>query len=334
MMQSVKNPAAASVMNDCVALKDAGLVYRACSTAYAQSLGCSSPDEVIGRTDLDLLPEIVAREQMNLDEQTLMSAKADISTIRLGDSANQANVTAAMIVRTPVLSEGDVVRGIDIRLVGSPTIGQRRSAITVDYELLVKEGLQGSLIINDQEILFANDAAANTLGYDTVAHLQSSAKIDDLFTREQLMHLKRAAISEVTEPERTTRARVTARRKDGFGVRLITRAALVNWGSSQATLLSFIDMGPAADRTFQQQPGVVPVPSPGQADESLYRIPSRQVIRLRPPLQMLLRSKPMRNVFMILFKLPPIVIGSWMSDWCFVWSPNSQRRYLVSPKTN
>ena len=87
--------------NDSVALKDASLTYRACSIAYARSLGRLSPDEVIGRTDLDLLPEPIARQQMSLDTQILLSAKADIGTIRLGSSANQAN-TAAMIVRTPV----------------------------------------------------------------------------------------------------------------------------------------------------------------------------------------------------------------------------------------
>ncbi len=232
--------------NDSVALKDARLVYRACSMAYARSLGCASPDEVIGRTDLDLLPETVARQQMTLDTQTLRSAKADISTIRLGNSANDATSTAAMIVRTPVVGDGNVVQGIDIRLVGGPSVGQRRSAITVDYGLLVKEGIQGSLIVNDKHVLFANDAAAKTLGYDSVEQLQASAVLHDLFTPEQLIHLNRAALTASTEPDKTTRARVTARRRDGRGVRLITRAALVNWGSSHATLLSFVDMGPSA----------------------------------------------------------------------------------------
>ncbi len=248
MMETFDASIAIKLENDCVALKDAQLVYRACSMGYARSLGCETPEDVIGRTDLDLLPEAIARQQMTLDAQTLQSAKADINTIRLGSSANQANATAAMIVRTPIVSDGDVVRGIDIRLVGGPGMGSRRSAITVDYELLVKEGLQGSLIINDKEVLFANDAAANTLGYHSVAQLQSTAVLADLFSREQLVHLSQVALSEATDPSEAMRVRVTARRKDGHGVRLIARAAFVNWGASQATLLSFIDMGPASDR--------------------------------------------------------------------------------------
>ena len=235
--------------NDSVALKDASITYRACSIAYARSLGRLSPDEVIGRTDLDLLPEPIARQQMSLDTQILLSAKADIGTIRLGSSANQAN-TAAMIVRTPIVGDGNIVQGIDLRLIGGPAMGARQSAITIDYGLLVKEGLQGSLIINDHEVLFANDAAARTLGYASAEDLQNNALLYDLFTREQLVHLKRAAVTEANDPARTMRASVTARRLDGTGVRLITRNALVNWGASHATLLSFIDLGDGQANTI------------------------------------------------------------------------------------
>lgn len=181
---------------------------------------------------------------MSMDTQILLSAKADIGTIRLGTSANEANSTATMIVRTPILGDGNIVQGIDLRLIGSPNsqADARQSAITIDYGLLVNEGLQGSLIVNDHEVLFANDAAAATLGYASAEHLQTQTLLHDLFTPDQLTHLKRAAVTKTTNPARTMRASVTARRLDGTGVRLITRNALVNWGSSQATLLSFIDL--------------------------------------------------------------------------------------------
>jgi len=244
LIQTVAPNAAVEPQNDSVALKDASLTYRACSMAYARSLGCSSPEEVVGRTDLDLLPEPIARQQMSMDTQILLSAKADIGTIRLGTSANEANSTATMIVRTPILGDGNIVQGIDLRLIGSPNsqADARQSAITIDYGLLVNEGLQGSLIVNDHEVLFANDAAAATLGYASAEHLQTQTLLHDLFTPDQLTHLKRAAVTKTTNPARTMRASVTARRLDGTGVRLITRNALVNWGSSQATLLSFIDL--------------------------------------------------------------------------------------------
>ena len=89
------------LQSDRVALKDQHLVYRACSTAFARSLGKNSPDEIIGKTDFDIFPRQVAREQMALDSQTIFSAQADISAINLaeldmGKLANQANNQATV----------------------------------------------------------------------------------------------------------------------------------------------------------------------------------------------------------------------------------------------
>jgi len=243
-MQSLKPLVAVTkLQNDSVALKDANLVYRACSMAFAQNLGCASPSDVIGKTDSDLLPEHVAQQQLQLDAQTLQSAKADINTIRLGGHTNQtkSKFVTVMIVRTPVLDDAKQVCGIDIRLVGSPPIKAASTAPQVDYGLLMKEGLQGSIIIDDNKVLFATHVAANTLGYDNVEHLQSRVRLNDLFTPEQRIHLSRAALAETADPTRTTRAKVTARRRDGNAVRLITRAVLVTWGSVPAILLSFVE---------------------------------------------------------------------------------------------
>jgi len=112
--------------SDRVALKDNLLVYRACSMAYAQSLGFGSPDEVIGKTDFDLLPDDIARAQQTLDAQAVYSAQADISAIELGESK-----TAAMIVRTPVFDVNGTVTGIDLRLIGGPSVNPPKSAVSV-----------------------------------------------------------------------------------------------------------------------------------------------------------------------------------------------------------
>jgi len=198
-MQTVEREPVMAPQSDRVALKDAGLVYRACSMAFAQSLGYSSPKEIIGCSDLDLLPDPIAHQQMQLDMQALQSARADIGTIRLSKNGDLSTSVAAMIVRTPVLSDGNVVRGIDIRLVGGPNFSEQQPSTAINYETWVTEGLQGSLIIDDNRVLFANDLAAKTLGFDTPDDLQSSARLEDLFTREQRIHLKRAALSEVSE---------------------------------------------------------------------------------------------------------------------------------------
>jgi len=225
--------------SDRVALKDEHLVYRACSMAFAQSLGFESPDEVIGKTDFDLLPTDDAREQLVLDSQAMYSAQADISAIELGPTK-----TPAMIVRTPVLAANRQVRGIDIRLIGGPSVTPPRSAVTIDYQTLVNDGIQGSLIFGKNDILFANDLAAKVLGFSSAQSLTEKALLRDLFSDAVLARINTAAI-ETTEADPSSvgaRLTVSATARDGRPVRLIARVTHVQWGSSRAILMSFVDV--------------------------------------------------------------------------------------------
>ena len=153
-MQSIK-PAVAvkKTQGDNVALKDANLVYRACTMAFAKSMGCASPNEIIGKTDFDLLPAQVAQQQQNLDAQTLRSAKTDINTIALRPQPDQANKATSVIVRAPVFGNDKLVNGIEVRLVGGPSFNPQRSKSPVDFDRIMREGSQGSLIINDLSLI-------------------------------------------------------------------------------------------------------------------------------------------------------------------------------------
>lgn len=256
-----------------VALKDEKLVYRACSMAFAQSLGMSSPREVIGKTDFDLFPGHVARQQVSLDSRALTSAEADISAITLGSMGNQA-----VIVRTPVVSADQQVRGIDIRLLGGPTVNKLRSAVTIDYQTLVNDGIQGSLIFSDDGILFANLNAARVLGFSDARTITEQGLVKELFSEVELARISQRANrqsdeSSATEDGATQRLTLTAMSLTGEPVRLISRVAYVQWGSARATLLSFVDIAmppgmpasrPASDErgsdTTTAAAGVAPLP--------------------------------------------------------------------------
>ena len=230
--------------NDRVALKDERLVYRACSMAFANSVGLLSPEEVIGKTDFDLFPGEVAREQMALDSQAIFSAQADISAIKLGKSDDGTEVQQAMIVRTPVVTTDNQVRGIDIRLLGGPAVNAPRSAVTIDYQTLVNDGIQGSLIIAKQAILFANDNAARVMGYPSAQALIDNAQVSDLFSDSEHQRALDMAVTDLTSPNDpgTHRVNLLARSRTGSLVRLIARVTQVQWGASRATLLSFVDV--------------------------------------------------------------------------------------------
>lgn len=227
---------------DRVALKDDRLVYRACSTAFAHSIGCVSPDDIIGKTDFDLFPGDVARDQMALDSRTIYAAEADISTINLGPTADGMGSRYAMIVRTPVVGENNKVRGVDIRLLGGPAINTPRSAVSIDYQTLVNDGIQGSLILAKESILFANDNAARVLGYPSAQALIDSVRVSDIFSEIEHQRALDQVVSDSSGPDAQQRVNLLANSRTGSLVRLIARVNHVQWGASRALLLSFVDV--------------------------------------------------------------------------------------------
>lgn len=225
--------------SDRVALKDDKLVYRACSMGYAQSLGMDSPDAVIGKSDFDLMPSEVAREQLALDSQAVYSAQADISTIKIGPDRQQA-----MIVRTPVFGTDGTVSGIDLRLIGGPSVAPPKSAVTIDYQTLVNDGIQGSLIFSKNDILFANDNAARVLGFPNAQALADQGELSNLLSDTEIARLTSASVDDLENDgsSNVRRLTVSAVTRTGTPVRLIARATHVQWGTTRATLLSFIDV--------------------------------------------------------------------------------------------
>ncbi len=270
-----------SSYKDRVALKDERLIYRACSLAFARGLGCSTPEDVIGKTDFDLFPGELAREQMALDSKAIFSAQADISVIDFGAAKGGAESHQLMIVRMPVMAENNLVRGIDIRLVDSPRSDTPSSVLTVDYKTLFNEGIQGSLIITKRSILFANENAAGALGYPSAQAMIEQAQVPDLFTDEQhrykLTKLVEGAFSVASANKE--RVSLLARSRTGEMVRLIARVTQVQWGAVRAALLSFVDVAAAGMHHRSQQSRVV-ISHPDE-QSSVAALPLKQIDELR-----------------------------------------------------
>ena len=250
--------------SDRVALKDQHLVYRACSTAFARSVGKNSPDDIIGKTDFDLFPREVAREQMALDSQTIFSAQTDISAIDLAELGLSESANQAMIVRTPVLTADEQVAGIDIRLVSGPQQNSLRSAFTIDYQTLFNEGIQGSLIIAQHAVLFANDNAAHVLGFTSAQNMIDTGHTKQIFTDVDLKRISNLSREDRTDARSDLSERVTlsATTRDGKPVRLIARITQVQWGASRAILLSFVDVAlPEAQVPVLSNASLPPQPS-------------------------------------------------------------------------
>lgn len=231
-----------------VALKDERLVYRACSLNFARSIGFDSPDQIIGLTDFDLFSGETAREQMALDSQTLFTGQADISTMTISRQDGELEPRQLMVVRTPLLDDKDRVRGIDIRLLGGSSVTVPKAVITIDYQTLVNEGIQGSLIVSKDTILFANERAASVLGYPSAQHLVDQGRVTDIFATQNLMLAESDGSLGRQSAELPATVHLKAMRKNSGPIEIVCRIIDVQWGASRATLMSFVDVSALRDQ--------------------------------------------------------------------------------------
>lgn len=216
------------------ALKDERLAYRACTRGWADALGMATPSAVVGRTDFDLLDREEAREQLVLDSRAIASGEARIDALRLPPGGEYA-----ILLRLPLSSPEGRVRGLDLRLI--PLLAEPESDApypVANYRALVNEGLQGSLIVADGTILFANGPAAHTLGHASPDALIRYARLDRHFPASEIRRVAEAAARPRVGGGRLV---LSAHTVDARPLRLVARATRLRWNEEEAVLLSFID---------------------------------------------------------------------------------------------
>jgi len=243
------------MFGECVALKDERLVYRACSVAFAKIIGKSSAAEVIGKTDFDLFSGAFAREQMALDSQTIFYAKSDLRALSIDEREDGEGYQQILILRTPIWSDDRKVRGIDIRLVPCQQNSLVSRVQAVDFALMVDEGVHGHLITHDQTILFATDNIAHTLGFANAQALEGHGRLSEIFSTiepvdQSLYNESGTASAETpTSPmgERSGNVTLRARGMKDSVFKVEARVTRVQWGLSQALLMSFISAKPYSE---------------------------------------------------------------------------------------
>jgi len=219
-----------------VAVKDVRLVYRACSTGFARALGLESPDLVIGRTDFDLLPREIARQQLVIESEVVNRAQTDITSLTLATAQHTQTV-----MRTPILSEDREVRGLDVRLLDAPGKG---APAPLDYHALVHSGLQGTIVIRDGKPLFVNRQAVHLFGLTEATDILNRPTIAGLFAAEDWSRLKRHCDAMENQNSTASRSRLilNASNRTGQQLVLLVNAEHINWQEQPAVILSLVDM--------------------------------------------------------------------------------------------
>jgi len=177
-----------------VALKSRDLIYLACSRDFARALGFDSPEQLIGKTDIQLFPLDRARHEIQLDTRTLETAKPEITMLML-DSGQQL-----IVVRVPVMSPRGTVTGIDIRLLGSTDTTKSQSGSgSNNFQSMAESGLQGSLVIRNEVALYANENAAALFGLESADDITARTSIVSLFPKEEWPRIKRNLLLRASE---------------------------------------------------------------------------------------------------------------------------------------
>lgn len=119
------------------ALKDKALVYRACTIGYARDFQLSSPSQLVGLTDSDILEVRRARLLQGVEQRILATGIAEITSGDLLDN----QVIGRYFVRKPIRSDSGNIVGIEIHSMSLDDLDE-------SYRLLISRSLRMSQILN------------------------------------------------------------------------------------------------------------------------------------------------------------------------------------------
>ena len=107
---------------------------------------------------------------------------------------------------------------------------------------VVEGSLQGFCVHRDGKLLFANEALAQMLGYDSADEILALGTVWDLFALEDQPWLRHRAEARMSGTDVPSQYSFRGRRKDGGSVDLFTCVRLVTWEGAPAIQVTYIDL--------------------------------------------------------------------------------------------
>ncbi len=146
---------------DAIYIKDRQSRFSLCNKEVLRRKGLTSLGEIIGRTDFDFYPPDLARS-VYADEQELMkNGRALVNKERCVIDKNTGQPTWNLTTKVPLRNAANEIIG----LVGiGQDITDRRRAEEA-YHAIVDHSLQGLIVLQDGQVVFANHAMERITGY-------------------------------------------------------------------------------------------------------------------------------------------------------------------------
>jgi len=118
-----------------------------------------------------------------------------------------------------------------------------RSTAGINYQSLVDQGLQGSLVLQNDRVVFANKNAAQMLGFASAPALLDRPSVAALFERDSWNRIHRGAPSlHEKRSTRPLRLKLDAFTATGDEIALLAKTQDITWQGAAAILLSFVDI--------------------------------------------------------------------------------------------
>ena len=246
---------------DMLALKDADLVYRACSEAFAKALGFASSRDIIGRTDKDLFPADEALQRLRADSRIILEGKPTVVPV-----STAATGKSRMLERKPVVGRDNQVTGIELRIIHTPVkqssaaglapgtfnmdtlttrpddVSIKRKPTGADFERLIEAMPHGVVIIKGARLVYANREAATLLGYPSPSAVLRTGVVTSILRFDEWLKSRQGALP-VSQGMAglAERFELQGIMKDGTTLALHARAREVDWLNEKAIQISFAD---------------------------------------------------------------------------------------------
>ena len=221
--------------------KDTNSVYLGCNENFARAAGVASPEDVVGKTDLDLAWSDQAESYREWDRRVMSSDKP---VYHIGETERTAE-GKTIIVDTNKVPLHDA-EGRVVGILGTyEDITERRQAeealqeAEAKYRSLVEETMVGVYMIQDDQYVYANPRMLEILGAESEdvlgkSPLEFTAPQDRATVAENIRNGMRGEVKSI-------RYAFKALRKDGTPVDVEAHGAVTSYRGRPAIIGSLVD---------------------------------------------------------------------------------------------
>ncbi len=146
---------------DAVYVKDRHSRFVLCNSEVLRRKGCSTVDEMIGKTDHDFYPHDVAEQVYEAEQELMAGGRPIVNQERWVIDKESGVRTWNLTTKVPLTDE----QGEIVGLVGIGRDITDRKRAEEAYRALVDHSLQGLVVIQDERVVFANSAMSAISGY-------------------------------------------------------------------------------------------------------------------------------------------------------------------------